>query len=257
MRTLTPKMKRATQGVVIPTPLYPQRPFDEKGSIMAKANSTRKRNPVPDETGNVYGKLTVVSREKGNSRGAVWLCLCECGSFASINGWNLRSGQRKSCGCAASVVETHGHSVGERSPEYVCWAGMKQRCTDANCNSYPNYGAKGVTVCERWLNSFADFLADMGLRPSKRHSLDRYPKQDGNYEPGNVRWATDKEQGNNKSTNRIIEFNGESHTMAEWADILGMTINALFERLKAGWSVERALTTPLKVYRKLKKSNCV
>ena len=123
---------------------------------------------------------------------------------------------------------------------YVTWFQMKQRCQDKNCTSYPRYGARGITVCERWQN-FLPFLEDMGERPLGM-SIDRIDNMKG-YEPSNCRWATTHEQAVNRSTTRLITFNGETLCMAEWARRLGVRINALIWRLER-WDLKRALTEP-------------
>jgi hypothetical protein len=127
--------------------------------------------------------------------------------------------------------------------EYKIWASMKQRCLNPNQKGYLNYGGRGVRVCTRWCDSFEAFLADLGRRPSPRHQLDRIDN-DGDYEPGNVRWALRAVQNRNRRGNRWIEFNGERRVLKDWADLLGMRPGMLRKRLELGWSVERALATP-------------
>lgn len=117
-----------------------------------------------------------------------------------------------------------------RLPEYAPWQSMLTRCLNPNAADYPAYGGRGILVCHRW-RKFAHFRADMGPRPSPAHSLDRYPNQDGNYEPGNVRWATPQEQARNRSTNRLITYQGQVKCLSEWAEILGITSAALSDRL--------------------------
>jgi len=130
-------------------------------------------------------------------------------------------------------------------PEYGIWSGIKQRCYDQGYKRYKDYGGRGITVCERWLNNFDAFYADVGQRPSKDHSLDRI-NNDGNYEPGNVKWSTRTEQQNNKRTNLLVTHRGETHTVAEWSRMTGIHWSVIRERIvKLGWSTERALTTPV------------
>lgn len=147
--------------------------------------------------------------------------------------------------------KTHGQSMTrlrKASPEYVAWAEMIKRCENPNCKSYERYGARGITVCSRWRKDFAAFLADMGPKPSPEHSLDRRDNS-GNYDPENCRWATRKEQARNRRTSRLITFNGESKTLAEWGEIRGMNPLTLRIRIHAGWSLEDALMKPLAVQR--------
>ena len=126
-------------------------------------------------------------------------------------------------------------------PEYRAWACMRTRCRNPNSQDYALYGGRGILVCERW-NSFAAFLEDMGLKPSPKHSIDRIDN-DGNYTPGNCRWATPKEQANNQRRSRRVEFHGEQLSLPEWATRLGISRESLRDRLNNGWTVERALTT--------------
>jgi hypothetical protein len=128
------------------------------------------------------------------------------------------------------------------SDTYHCWEAMISRCCNPKHRSYHRYGAVGVSVCERWRESFSAFLEDMGQRPSRAFSLDRFPNRSGNYEPGNVRWATASEQNRNKDSARLLTLNGVTKCAAQWSDDLGISREALYNRLRRGWSVERALT---------------
>jgi hypothetical protein len=128
-------------------------------------------------------------------------------------------------------------------PEYHIWHNMRTRCTPG-WREFHNYGGRGISVCERWANSFEAFYEDMGPRPSENHSIDRIDN-DGNYEPGNCRWATRKEQGRNTRFNVMIEYNGAIRCAAEWAEIFRLSTSNILSRLSLGWSIERALTTPV------------
>jgi hypothetical protein len=132
----------------------------------------------------------------------------------------------------------HGGSRGGL-PEYATWKSIKQRCNNPKDENYPDYGGRGIKLCDRW-NDFAVFLADVGPRP-KGHSLDRYPDKDGNYEPGNIRWATQSEQARNKRNNRIVEYCGRSMTVTEASALAGIKFAKVIRRLNRGWTVERAL----------------
>lgn len=129
-----------------------------------------------------------------------------------------------------------------RTPERIVWEQMIQRCSDRNIPAWKNYGGRGITVCARW-RSFKNFLADMGPRPVGR-SLDRIDNN-GNYEPGNCRWATQKEQTRNCRTNRLLTFQGRTLPMSQWTEIMGFKPNLIWQRLGRGWSVEKSLTTPV------------
>ena len=139
----------------------------------------------------------------------------------------------------------HGQAKkGQNSKEYRTWGDMISRCENPSVERYPRYGGRGIKICERWRRSFADFFADVGAAPSPELTLDRIDNN-GNYEPGNIRWATRAEQTKNGSRTRWIEFRGERRTICEWADHVGVNRTTLQARLdRCGWSVERALTTP-------------
>ena len=139
-----------------------------------------------------------------------------------------------------SVVK-HGHAAGVRSPTYIAWRAMIQRCEYERHKSFEVYGGAGVLVCARW-HSFELFLKDVGERPSRKFSLDRFPNREGNYEPGNVRWATSREQAQNRKSNHLISFGGETLPLIEWARKLGIKRTMLSMRIREGWSIERALT---------------
>lgn len=135
----------------------------------------------------------------------------------------------------------HGHATaGKPSPEYVSWACMIQRCTNPNTKTYHRYGGRGITVCERWL-SFENFLADMGTRPAPGHSIERIDN-DGNYEPGNCRWATRSDQMKHTSRTRLITAFGKTQTFSDWCKELSISKGTLHKRLAKGLSAEHALS---------------
>lgn len=121
---------------------------------------------------------------------------------------------------------------------------MKNRCYNSKYRAYRRYGGRGIAVCDKWRDDFAAFLADVGLRPSPKHSLDRHPNNDGHYEPGNVRWATKKEQSRNTSCNRLITLDGESRCVAAWAEIYGVSPDLIYDRLRLGWPHAEAVRVP-------------
>lgn len=155
-----------------------------------------------DLTGSTFGHLIVLARAENTSQGSAQsLVRCICGTEKIIRNGNLRSGGTVSCGCAREAGRkiTHGCAKkGDRRPEYGIWAGIIQRCTNTAIKRYADYGGRGISICEKWRNSFAAFLSDVGDRPSPEHSIDRFPNNNGNYEPENVRWATRKQQAQNK-----------------------------------------------------------
>lgn len=129
--------------------------------------------------------------------------------------------------------------------EYAAWNALKKRCYNPKDKGYCNYGGRGIKVCDRWKNSFKNFLSDMGKAPTKDHSLDRYPDMNGNYEPSNCRWATRAEQATNTRRNRRIEWRGQTKTLSQWANEIGINEDSLFARLSADWSVDDAFTIPI------------
>jgi len=197
-----------------------------------------------DITGQVFSQWTVLSwaGSKGTA-GQLWLCRCSCGTERIVIGSSLKKGVSKSCGCT-SKDWCRTHMMG-RTPEYYAWAAMLQRCYNPNNNYYKRYGARGISVCERWRNSFSDFYSDMGAKPSELLSIDRI-NNDGNYEPSNCRWATQKEQTRNRSVTKKLEFRGEIKPLAEWAEIVGMPRKIVKDRILNGWSINDALTKPIR-----------
>jgi hypothetical protein len=149
-------------------------------------------------TGRNFGKLSVLSFHSSRGRHCYWTCRCECGRELTVAGDNLMSGNSRSCGCSRFHPRSHGNAPKSgATAEYKTWAWMIQRCTNPKNKRWKHYGGRGIGVCTRWRNSFAAFLEDVGRRPSSDHSIDRYPDMNGNYEPGNVRWATRSEQARN------------------------------------------------------------
>jgi hypothetical protein len=207
--------------------------------------------------GNTFGKLTALYEVQGNKRKQQWFCQCECGKTTIVRASYLCNGHTKSCGCerAIGLVKfntKHGYArQGAKKREYTIWVGMMKRCFSPSEPVYPYYGGRGITVCDRW-REFAAFLEDMGEAPSSNYSLDRIDTN-GNYSPENCRWATPTEQARNTRRNRLLTYHGETLTMAEWAERLGVDRRVLFARLKAGWSTEEALSTPFRKMRKARK----
>ena len=208
-----------------------------------------------DLTGQRFGRLTVVKRmddgiRPNGTKYVRWLCKCDCSNEVIVDGNSLKRQHTTSCGCYLRERSTQVHTThGQRhSRLYTIWRTMKLRCSNPKTNGYKDYGGKGVTVCEEWqdFDAFFDWAMQNGYSDSL--TIDRKDRN-GNYEPSNCKWATQKEQQNNKSTNHLLTYNGETKTMTQWADEYRMNFHTLKERIKRGWTVEKALTTPVKKHK--------
>jgi len=191
---------------------------------------------VKDLTGLTFGKLTVIRLHEIKNHFSIWECHCDCGKTKNVLGTSLNRGNSKSCGCG--IVEAtktrikHGAVVdGKKTPEYTCWQSMKDRCLNPNCKAYKNYGAKGITICERWQNSFENFLSDMGKRPSIRYSLERINGRK-NYSPNNCKWATRIEQNGNTNRNVVLTYKSQKMILSKWADYLKVKYPSITRRFK-------------------------
>jgi hypothetical protein len=200
---------------------------------------------IVDLTGQTFGRLTVLS-PGGRVNGTLhWLTRCVCGTEKLVYAGNLRGGNVSSCGCLRS--ETSAARIAKRclkhglsySREFASWQAMKTRCCNSRDKNFLRYGAKGITVCDRW-KIFENFYADMGPRPEGR-TLDRIDNT-GNYEPSNCRWATLTEQQRNRAVTVKLTLDGQTLTLMEWSEKLSMEPYLIRSRLSNGWSVERALT---------------
>lgn len=177
-------------------------------------------------------------------------CICECGNHTTVAIDRLYTGHTKSCGCAQrdAVIERNKNSRHEvhgmaRTSIYQTWANMVQRCENPKHPQFSMYGGRGITICDEW-HAFPAFYRDMGDPPTARHSLDRIDNSAG-YEPGNCRWATSRQQSRNIRTNHNLTHDGQTRCLAEWGEILGINPGTIRSRLRAGWSVAEALTTPV------------
>jgi len=183
-----------------------------------------------------YWKIISYSHSVGYQR--YYNCECICGNKKVVCGKSIKQGQSKSC-CWIGFqpgVKTHGEA--NKSREYVAWQAMKYRCLFPSCKAYKNYGGRGITVCDRWKHSFENFLSDMGRKPTNKNSLDRYPNNNGNYEPGNCRWATMQQQACNTRGNCIFEYNGISMSQGNWCRVIGIHRDTLRVGSKKGKTLE-------------------
>ncbi len=194
-----------------------------------------------DRTGEKYGRLTVVSRAPNKSEkdtNARWNCKCDCGKEGVIAyGQDLSRGKFKSCGCLnAERIKTHGAS---RSPMYRVWQQMFQRCENPNNESYKNYGERGIYVDDAW-RDFETFRADMGM-PAKGMTIER-KDNNGPYSKSNCIWAPMKAQQNNKRSNVTLSYQGETLTLSQWAERIGVNYTTLRGRMKMGWTAEEIIS---------------
>lgn len=189
-----------------------------------------------------FGSLTVLERS-GSWRGrAEWLCSCGCGNTCEVAATHLTQGRRTTCGCRSYLVK---HDL-SRTPEYRTWAWMKQRCYNVKASGYPYYGGRGIRICDEWLSDPEAFINYVGVKPTPRHTIDRYPNNDGHYEPGNVRWATRKEQMNNARHNILVELDGEIHNVSEWCGLLHIDRGTVLSRITTyGWAAKDAILMPV------------
>jgi len=208
---------------------------------------------VKNIAGQKFGTLTAIEciGRKAKGRGHYWRCQCECGKVTEVSGSNLRSGAVASCGCVANKAtslrnRTHGHTEGDRPTRvYRIWQCMLTRCYNPDRANWQDYGGRGIKVCDRWRESFENFYADMGEPPTPKHTLDRYPDNGGDYGPNNCRWATMSQQARNRRSTRMIEYQGRTMAISDWADEYGIKLACLTGRLNNGWDIEKALTTPV------------
>lgn len=202
-----------------------------------------------DITGTRSGLIVAVSFHSmvpnGKTKTALWTCECDCGRAALKKGYQITAGMIRSCGCLHERGNPHRkvkHGHGRRyaqSPEYIAWNAMKNRCYNASHKDYGRYGGRGISVCDRWRSDFRSFLEDMGFKPSPEHTIDRVDN-DGDYEPGNCRWATQDEQVNNRSVSVTIE----GLTLREIAAAAGLTYACIHGRYYNGARTIADLTVP-------------
>jgi len=218
-------------------------------------------HPIPTHvnfknlTGRKFGRLTVIRYShrhvcpSGQTK-SIWECLCELGKTTFVFGESLYCGT-KSCGCLVGELArinnaTHGGARRSgKNAAYHVWSNMIDRCYQPKNKRFPRYGGRGIKVCPRWRRSFGNFLADMGPRPSFAHSIDRFPNQDGDYEPGNCRWATNTEQARNKSNNYLITYRDKTQCLSAWCEELNIPYARTILRIsRREWSIEDAFTIP-------------
>lgn len=204
-------------------------------------------------TGQRFGFLVAVRRAtkaevpRSKNRQASWLLKCDCGQERFGRARHLLIGKLKACGINGHHwrVRAEKENPYTKNIAYRSWTAMKDRCSNPKSHNFNRYGGFGVGVCERWRDSFAVFLEDMGPRPSLKHSIDRWPDPAGNYEPGNCRWATDAEQRANQRRSVYVEVGGERILLNDYAKSVGLAYQTIYGRLRAGWTLEEAVTIPV------------
>jgi hypothetical protein len=200
-----------------------------------------------DLIGQRFGRWTVIGTapHDGNKK-IQYLCRCDCGTVKPVRKQDLYRGKSLDCGCTRQEKTRklkfkhglHGHIL------YKTWKGMKNRCCNPHNSCFRRYGGRGIKVCERWLHSFEAFCNDLYPSYKPGTTLDRI-NNDGDYEPGNVRWATPVEQNNNTRRNVRLTWNGQTHTISEWAAVLKIPVPRIKSRIQRGWPIERILTEPV------------
>lgn len=201
-----------------------------------------------------YGRWTIVSPATRSASNALrWVCVCDCGTEKIVHQNTMLNGTSKSCGCLSIEIfiaqnkarnTTHGQTRGGYTAEYRAWLHLRNRCYNENVPDFHNYGGRGITVCERWRNSYEAFFADMGRRPSSKHTIDRIDTN-GNYEPSNCRWATQITQQNNKRSNFIVSFSGREMTLKEACREVGLNYQFIWLRIQRyGYTLQEAVSTP-------------
>lgn len=212
-------------------------------------DSTKSR--YKDLTGQKFGYWTVIKKMPNKKNRIYWLCRCDCGTEREVISTQLICGKSTSCGCKriqslSRIFTKHGMT---HSRLYEIYTSMLKRCFNPNCKAFKKYGDVGITVCDEWLgeNGFENFK-NWALKNGYTDALtlDRYPNQNGNYEPNNCRWASVKQQANNRSSNVYITRNGVTHTMSEWCDILGLKYSLVNARKQRGWDEERLFDPPMR-----------
>lgn len=204
----------------------------------------RKSSKIKDLTGRRFGRLVALASSRQAPKRQMWMCQCDCGREHEVGADHLIAGRIKSCGCGRALANkkriTHGLS---KSREYGIWSNMKNRCYNPKVESYADYGARGITVCDPWLEDFGAFVRDMGRRPSPKHELDRI-NNNGPYSPENCRWVLRRQNANNKRSNILLTVDGVTKAIGEWASLMGVSYNMILRRVMSKWPDRDAVLIP-------------
>lgn len=204
-----------------------------------------------DYTGRKFHRYTVLKSAGYQGKSPMLLCRCDCGTERLVQKGNLIRGRSRSCGCLQReelVARNIKHGLaprGKKSSEFIAWRSMMQRCVNPKNHNFPNYGARGITVCAQWSENYANFLEDMGPKPSHVHSLERIDNN-GNYEPGNCKWALPREQNRNRRNVHTILVEGNHVTLKEACDYYGAYYPTVRRRIYKGITLEEAIGTPIR-----------
>lgn len=211
-----------------------------------------------DLEGKRYGKLMVVKRMANRDKAVtVWECKCDCGNTTIVTSANLRSGRTKSCGCLRGIVSkqkatTHGMS---KSKLYYIWSDIKQRCYQKNNPAFKFYGGRGIKMCNEWFKSYERFMKWAEINGYHEGLTIERIDVNGDYCPDNCKWIQLSEQAQNRRSNILIDYNGESHCLSEWCNIYKVNYYLVYNRIhKNKWSFERAISEPAHVEKRNKKA---
>jgi len=222
--------------------------FYTESELVFESKPNRKKFVDLDDMS--FGKLSVLGFA-GHSSDAYWYCKCSCLNIVKVRSSSIRAGLITSCGCYSKLCTTQRNSKhdcavrGSVTTTYRVWLGMKSRCNNPNNMNYYRYGAVGIKVCDSWNHSFENFLKDMGERPDGL-TLERKENSKG-YFKDNCRWATPKEQANNRKSNRLVTFDGKTKSIAQWAEEYSLRYTVLRGRIKSGWDMGDALNKPPRI----------
>lgn len=202
----------------------------------------KKREYIKYEPGDKIGKFIFIS-EAGFKHGSrIVRIRCFCGNTFDCHLSHIKFGHTKSCGCLPNGRKTNPKAL-RREPLYSTWYGIKDRCLNKDAINYSNYGGRGIKICERWKKSFSNFASDMGNRPSNQHTVERIDNNKG-YNPQNCAWRTRHDQNRNKRNTILVTYNGQTKCVADWCKIYNIGQQTLSYRVRNGWEIEKALTTP-------------